>query len=76
MQLNRTPEPFNQTALLNNPNSESEQVQENLPNKINQITLGNSANIEQALNSLKSSHPYSTSKKSDKEISANNLPNN
>ena len=31
--------------------------------------------MEQALNSLKSSHPYSTSEKYDKEISANNLPN-
>ena len=38
--------------------------------------LDDSANIEQALTSLKSSHAYSTSKKSDKEISANNLPNN
>ena len=45
-QLNRTPESFNQTVILNNPNLESEQVQANLPNKINQITLDNSANIE------------------------------
>ena len=37
--------------------------------------LDDYANIEQALDSLKSSHPYSTSKKSNKEISANNLPN-
>ena len=64
-QLNRTPESFNQTAILNNPNIESEQAQENLSNKINQITLGDSANIEQALNALKSSYPYSTSRKSD-----------
>ena len=39
---------------------------------MNQITLDDSANNEQALNSLKSLHPYSTSKKSDKEILANN----
>ena len=59
-QLNRTPE--------------SQQVQENLPYKINQITLNDSANIEQALDSLKFSHPYSTFRKSDEEISANNSP--
>ena len=76
MQLNRTPESFNQTAILNNTNLESKQIRENLPNKINQITLDESANIEQALYSLKSSHLYWTSKKSYKEISANNLPNN
>ena len=34
------------------------------------------ANIEQALDSLKFSHPLSTSKKSDKEVSINNLSNN
>ena len=45
-QLNRTPESFNQTAILNNPNLESEQVQENLPNEVNQITLDDSASIE------------------------------
>ena len=75
MQLNRNPESFNQTAILNNRNLESETAQENLPNKINQITLGDSANFEQALSSLKSAHPCSTCKKSDKEIPANNLPN-
>ena len=75
MQLNRTSEYFNQKAILNNPNLKSEKVQENLPNKINQTTLDDSADTEKALNSLKSSHPYSTSRKSDKEISANNLLN-
>ena len=75
-QLNRTPESFNQTAILNNPNSESGQVQENSPSKINQITPDDSSNIEQALNSLKFSRPYSTSKKSNIEILANYLPNN
>ena len=75
-QLNRTLESFNQTTIFNNPNLEFEQVQEMLPYKINQITLDDSANIEQAVDSPKSSHPYSTSKKSDKEFSANNLPNN
>ena len=64
----------NQTAILDYQILESEQVQENLPEKINQITLNNSTKIEQALNSLKFPHPYSTSRKSDKEISANNLP--
>ena len=43
--------------------------------KINQIILDDSANIEQALETLKSSHSYSTSRKSNKEILANNLPN-
>ena len=38
-QLNRTPESFNQTAILNNPNLESKKVQEDLPNKINQIII-------------------------------------
>ena len=55
---------------MNNPSLESQQLQENLPNKINQITLNDSGNVEQALDSLKFSHPYSTSRKSDKEISA------
>ena len=75
-QLNRLPESFNQTAILNNPNSEFGQVQEKLPSKINQITPDDSSNIEQALNSLKSSRPYSTSSKSNTEILANNLPSN
>ena len=74
-QLNRTPE-SNQTTIFNNPNVESQQVREEFPNKTNQITLDDSANIEQALNSLKFSHPLSTSRKSDKEVSVNNLPNN
>ena len=75
-QLNRTPESFNQMTIFKNPNLEFEQVQETLSNKINQITPDDSANIEQALDSLKFSHPYSTSRKSDKGISANNFPNN
>ena len=75
-QLNRTPESLNKTTIFNNPNLESQQVQETLPNKINQLTLDDPANIEQALDSLKSSHPLSTSRKSDNEILANNLPNN
>ena len=74
-QLNRTPESFDQTAIFKNPNLEFEQIQETLPNKINQVTLDDPANIEQALESLKSSHPLSTSRKSDKEILPNNLPN-
>ena len=80
MQLNRTPESLNQTTIFNNPNLESQQIQEELPNKNSQITLDDSANIEQALNSLKFSHPLSNSRKSDKEVSVNNslnnLPNN
>ena len=72
-QLNRTPETFNHTAIFNNPNLEFEQVQEILPNKLNQITPDN---IEQAFDSLKYSDPYSTSRKSNKEILANNVPNN
>ena len=44
-QLNRTLESFNQTTVFNNPNLESQQVREELPNKINQITLNDSANI-------------------------------
>ena len=84
-QLNRTPESFKQTAILNNQILESEQVQENLLEKINQITLNDSANIEQALDSLKCSHPYSTSRKFNRknpinnltsETVINNLPNN
>ena len=75
-QLNRTPESLNQTTIFNNPNLELHQVREELPNKINEIMLDDSVNIEQALNSLKFSHPLSTSKKSDKEISVNNLPSN
>ena len=76
LQLNRTPESFNQTTIFKNPNLEFEQVQETLPNETNQITPYDSANIEQALDSLKFLHSYSTSRKSDKGISANNLPNN
>ena len=72
-QLNMTPESSSQTAILNNLNLEFEQVQENSPKKINQITLDDSANIERSFNLLKSSHPYSTSRKSNTEISANNL---
>ena len=75
-QLNRTPESFNQTAILNNPDSESRQVQENLASKTNQITPDDSSNIEQTLNSQKSSRPYSVSRKSNTKILANNLPNN
>ena len=75
-QLNRTPESLNQTTMFNNPNLESQQVRKELPNKTNQITLDDSANIKQALNSLKFSHPLSTSRKSDKEVSVNNLSNN
>ena len=67
---------MNQTTIFNNQNLESQQVQEDLPNKNNQITLDDSANMEQALNSLKFSHPLSTSRKSDKEVSVNNSPNN
>ena len=67
---------MNQTTIFNNPNLESQQVREELPNKMNQITLDDCANIEQALNSLKFSHPLSTSRKSDKEVSVNNLPSN
>ena len=48
-QLNRTPESLNRTTIFNNPNLELQQVQEELTNKINQITLDDSANIEQAL---------------------------
>ena len=73
-QLNRTPESFNQTAILNNQISELEQVQENLPEEINQITLNDPANIEEALDSLKCSHPYSTSRKFNMENPATNLP--
>ena len=73
-QLNRIPESFNQKAILNYQILESEQVQENLPEEINQITLNDSANIEQALDSLKFSHPYSTSRKFNWENPTNNLP--
>ena len=73
-QPNSTLESFIQTAILNCQNLESAQVQENLREEINQITLNNSTNIEQALNSLKFLHLYSTSRKSDKEVLANNLP--
>ena len=73
-QLNRTPESFNQTAILNYQILESEQVQENLPEEINKITLNDPANIEEALDSLKFSHPYSTSRKFNRENPANNLP--
>ena len=71
-QLNRTPESLNQTTIFNNPNLESQQVREKLRNKTNQITLDDSVNIEQALNLLKFSHPLSTSRKSDIEVSVNN----
>ena len=74
--LNRTPESLNQTTIFNNPNLESQQIREKLPNKTNQITLDDRANIKQALNLLKFSHPLSTSRKSDKGVSVNNLPNN
>ena len=73
-QLNRTPESFNQTAILNNSNLESQQVQEELLNKINQITPNDTANIGQVLHWLKFSHPNSTSRKYHKEISTNNSP--
>ena len=73
---NRTPESSNQTTIFKNPNLKFEQVKETLPNKINQITPDDSANIEKALDSLKSSHPFSNSRKSNKEILANNLSNN
>ena len=66
-QLNRTPESLNQTTIFNNPNLESQQVQETLPNKIIRLILDDSANIDQVLDSLKSSHPLSTSRKSDKK---------
>ena len=75
-QLNRTPESFNQTTIFKNPNLEFEQVQEILPYKSNQTIIDDSANIEQNLNSPKSSYPLSTSRKSDKEVSIHNLPNN
>ena len=75
-QLNRTSESLNQITIFNNPILESQQNQENLSDKINQITLNDSANIEQALNSLKFSHPLSASRKCDKEVSVNNLPKN
>ena len=52
-QLNRTPESLNQTTIFNNPYLESQQVQEELSNKTNQITLDDFANIEQALNFVK-----------------------
>ena len=73
-QLNRTPESFNQTVILNYQILESEQDQENLPEEINQITLNDSANIEEALDSLKPSHPYSTSRKFNRENPTNNPP--
>ena len=53
-----------------------QQIREKLPNQINQSTLADSANTEQALNSPKFSYRLSTSRKSDKEVSINNLPNN
>ena len=64
-QLNRTPVSSYQTTIFNKPNLESQQVREELPNKTNQIMLDDSANIEQALDSLKFPHPLSTSRKSD-----------
>ena len=67
---------MNQTTIFNNPNLESQQVQEELPNKNNQITLDDPANIEPALISLKFSHPLSNSRESDKEVLVNNSPNN
>ena len=62
--------------MLNNLNLESQQDKEDIPNKINPITLKDSANIEQALDSLQFSHPCSTSRKFDRKNSTNNLPNN
>ena len=75
-QLNRTPESLNQTTIFNNPNLKLQQIREKLPNQINQSTLADSANPEQALNSPKFSYRFSTSRKSDKEVSINNLSNN
>ena len=49
-QLNRTPESLNQTTIFNNPNLELQQIRDELPNQINQSTLADSANIEQAIN--------------------------
>ena len=44
-QPNRNPESFNQTSIFKNPNLEFEQVQETIPNKINQIIFDDSASI-------------------------------
>ena len=61
--LNRTPESFYQTKILNKPNLKTQQVQDELQNKINQIASNDSENIEKALNSLNFSHSHSTSRK-------------